>query len=155
MSAVSHTIASDSDAILTGCIPIVSRLSTYRNLFWPSIDASDFSLYIPEDEILAAAASYKRPHTLTRLPTFMERLESVPSARVKRLQANIRRVAPLLQYSMPAHLGAANTERRAERENEGNLWSRDAFGMTLWQLALLRDGTLTGAAARKHNLGQF
>ncbi|GAA5915064.1 uncharacterized protein JCM6883_004230 [Sporobolomyces salmoneus] len=142
------------EAILLGCIPVVFRQHAYGRLLpsSPEInDVSKYTVFIPENDLI-----------LERGQTLIERLESIPPAKVRQLQQHLYEIAPKLQWSIPEEeewfepepwvieeeslssvpQGAKvfNLTETREKAMRGDRPTEDAFSMVLKELRFIRDG---------------
>ena len=148
------------DAILHGCIPVIFRKS-YGRLFpsSPELDVGRYTVYVNENHMIRST-DYQS--------SLIHRLESIPSAEIKRLQRNLRAVNSRLQWSLPSpdlyfplqaysqrtEIGGANSMQAKwnkvesqERKEQGRV-TVDAFSMLLKELDAIKRGTWVAGEAR-------
>ena len=78
------------DSLVAGCIPVLFSRASISQYMWhvPESQIDSISIYIPLADIVNDGKN------------FIDVLKSVPADTVKSLQANIRRIAPTLQYAI-------------------------------------------------------
>ena len=150
------------EAIQLGCIPVVFRERSYGRLLPSSREVNDLSRYtvfVDETDVIRGL-------------DLVARLEQIPEAEVRRLQRNLREVAPKLQWALPDHdeeffpwnpltsetktfpipsrwlIGKKHSpiESNARRASEGV--NEDAFGMLLRELGEIKRGRWVAGVAK-------